>query len=126
MNTPQCLLSCGCWQQLPLNFAVEHAAIDCPRHGVVSVIRVNRYEWRVRCCDCRYGRWCGQDEDRARACATVHKRQKPQHNVAVAFDRITWDGKGTVLRMDGTRPRRNPPDTAPRPEMFPLDDVIPF
>lgn len=126
MNTPQCLLSCGCWVSLPLNYAVLYSANECSSHGTVSVMRVNLYEWRIRCRGCRYGRWCGQDQEGARHRAAMHRAAHPDHHVAVAYDRVTWDGKGTVLRFDGTRPRRNPPPDVGRPEPSTLDGVIPF
>ena len=126
MNTPQCLLSCGCWTTLRLDMAVLYAAHECPRHGAVSVVKVNAYEWRVRCPDCRYGRWCGQDQDGAKRRQRDHKRQHPLHMPSVAYDRITWDGGGSILRWDGKRPRRSPPPTVTRAVPRALDGPIPF
>lgn len=125
MNTPQCLLACGCWTQLPLNLAVVYSATDCPHHGITSVTRVNTHEWRVRCPDCRYGRWCGQDRDEALRRQQRHKQAHHTHYPSVAYDRITWDGQGTILRWDGKRPRRNPPPDRAR-AVVSLDDAPPF
>lgn len=127
MNSPQCLLSCGCWESIRLDRAVVYAAHDCPRHGVVSIAKVNLYEWRVRCPDCRFGRWTGQDQDAAKHAQHRHKQAHQRHMPSVAYDRITWDGGGMVLRWDGRRPRRNPPPDVARPiPTAPVDGPIPF
>lgn len=126
MNTPQCLLSCGCWLSLRLDYAVMYAAYECPRHGPVTIVKVNAYEWRVRCPDCRYGRWCGQDKADAERRRSAHKRQHPGHFVTVAYDRITWDGRGRILRWDGKRPRRTLPPSVTRVVPRAVDGPIPF
>jgi len=38
----------------------------------------------------------------------MHCQQHPTHAPSVAYDRVTWDGKGTVLRWDEGRSRPAP------------------
>lgn len=116
MNTPDCLLSCGCWKRLRLDLAVPGAIETCPRHSQspIYVVKVNAYEWHVRCQSehCRYGRWFGQSEGLARQANGRHATRS-DHLGGVAYDRITWDGKGSVYRDSGQRvwdrKPKNPP-----------------
>jgi hypothetical protein len=126
MNTPQCLLACGCWTQVRVDLARLYRAVACPHgHGETSIMKVNTHEWRVRCPDCRYGRWCGQDKGDAMHRQSEHKRQHPLHFPSVAFDRVTFDGGGSILRWDGKRPRKGPATPAePLPRA--VDGPIPF
>ena len=106
MNEAQVLYMCGCWHSVPIERARSSA---CPEHGQ-SPAKVNTHEWRVRCMQCRYGRWCGQSEDEARRLQRRHREQHPTHFANVAYDRITPDGQGTLLadpmRKRGRKPSR--------------------
>lgn len=98
---------CGCWQRVRIDLARGSV---CETHSAAPE-KVNTHEWRVRCADCRYGRWCGQSEDEARRLERQHHERHPTHFPAVAYDRVTYDGGGTILRWDNAR-RRKPPESA--------------
>lgn len=104
MNSVQVLYVCGCWQAVRVDLA---RGSTCQQHDAVPE-RINTHEWRVRCPRCRYGRWCGQDKERAVRLQSGHNRAYPTHNASVAYDRITYDGGGSILRWDGKRPRQHP------------------
>lgn len=110
MNTPDCLLLCGCYARVPWRRAATGNGVRCVHHGQTQIVKVNTHEWRVRCLDCRYGRWCGQDEKAARAKQRTHKQAYQYHAVSVAYDRVTEDGGGTLLRYREGRVKRTPPD----------------
>ena len=85
-----------------MSVALDH---ECPAHAA-PVDTVNTHEWRVRCPQCPYGRWHGQDKDGATAAQTRHMRAWPTHLPSVAYDKVTDDGLGTVLRWDNARRKR--------------------
>src|SRR4030042_692363 len=104
MNTVHVLYYCGCWERHRVDLARNTA---CQRHGI-DAQKVNTHEWRVRCPDCRYGRWCGQDKGDALRRQRDHCARYPLHAPSVAYDRVTYDGSGSVLRWDGKRSRNGP------------------
>lgn len=55
---------------------------------------------------CRYGRWCGQSRATARRLAKDHTNRlmSRDHPVAVAYDTITRDGRGVILRSGSRLP----------------------
>ncbi len=123
MNTCDCLLSCGCWKRIRIDKAVEGEGESCPSHGIgmwvdtrssLYIMKVNRYEWHVRCQEysCRYGRWFGQSEGLARQANGRHASTK-DHLGGVAYDRVTWDGRGSVFRDGVDRDARTKPKPPP-------------
>lgn len=71
--------------------------IACRFDGWQNAVKVHTHEWRVRCGKCRYGRWCGQSQQDARALALKHLTANPQHHCTVVFDRVTSNGKGGII-----------------------------
>ena len=124
MNTVDSLLSCGCWKRLRIDKAVKFALETCPRHGetydaiglpfTVYIVKFNSYEWHVRCQEpfCRFGRWFGQSEGSARRANGLHAT-KLNHLGGVNYDRVTWDGKGSIYR--GEERDRSQRGTKPQP-----------
>src|SRR5882672_1881076 len=96
MNNVAVQYKCGCWERVRVRF-IPHTL--CGKHGLAPAI-VRTHEWRVRCPECTFGRWHGQDEKGARIAARNHRNNKPTHMPSVAYDRVTDDGKGTVLTWD--------------------------
>lgn len=113
MNTPDCLLKCGCWVRRRLDCAKYGAVDQCDTHGETSLVRINLYEYHARCLypACRYSRWFGGSQGNALQAQRRHKAQYPTHTTTVAWDRVTWDGKGSVFRDDGARKPKPPPET---------------
>jgi len=124
MNTPDCELSCGCWKRIRLDLAREGETETCNLHGIgVTIVIVNRYEWHVHCQEygCRFGRWMGQSEPLARKVNGNHAT-KHNHLGGVQYDRITWDGRGSIYRGRGLRANdRNP---KPPPSNLRYQNVI--
>lgn len=123
MNSVHVEYACGEWFRVRVDLAQQST---CPRCGD-PVKKVNTHEWRVRCPNCRYGRWCGQSQDEAERNGTNHRKQHPNHWPSVAYDRVTWDGKGTVLRWDdGSVKRRPPSGTLTEPAPGQPEGIPPF
>ena len=114
MNRVSVLYRCGHWASARVAYARASA---CPRCAETIVERVNTHVWRVRCWTCRYSRWYGQDKSEAQLAVAQHFRLHPDHDPSLAYDRITDDGQGSILRSDsrdGRRAGRPPkPDTIP-------------
>jgi hypothetical protein len=107
MNTPDCKLECGCWKRVRLDAARIGQVVWCKFDGWQGIASVNLYEWHVHCMTdgCHYGRWCGQSEHEARLRNTRHVR-KHEHLGGVQYDRITWDGRGSIFRNEVDRSAR--------------------
>jgi hypothetical protein len=72
-------LQCGHVITVPENEWPEWG--DCPHCGFsVRVEAFECREWHVKCMDCRYGRWFGQDQDSAKR---AHKNN--DHRVQYAY-----------------------------------------
>lgn len=94
-------LECGDWSRIPvLNHASRSYGFCKFHHALMGqrIVTKKLYEWRVKCPPpCKFGRWCGQDEQEAKRRRTAHMASRPGHFTAVAYDKVTPDGKGTVL-----------------------------
>ena len=86
----------------------------CASHGQTHIAGVLTHEWHVRCQSygCRYGRWVGQNEQAARLVNGRHATAR-NHLGGVAYDRITWDGRGSVYRDSGQRATDRAPKAPP-------------
>jgi len=115
----QVQLSCGCWKDLSRRLV--RIPQSCPHHGTVWVERTKTHRWHVRCLDCKYGRWFGQDEGEARAAEARHARNCPLHFVACVYDRVTVDGKGSMMRDKGERVRNTYPSCQQDAIIIPID-----
>ena len=115
MNRVECLLDCGCWTRIRIDSAKMNAVAACVVHGNNAVIiQANYYEWHVRCQSlfCSYGRWTGQSKELAEYRRDRHAQAK-DHRCGRTYDRITWDGKGSVYREDRDRPKKVPEPAVP-------------
>ena len=97
----------------------------CISHGEQPVTAANYYEWHVRCRSlfCSYGRWTGPSEELAEYRRDRHS-QRTGHLTGKTLDRITWDGRGSVYRDDGDKPRKTP--ESPVPLQYSFDSEPPF
>lgn len=111
MNSPDCLLTCGHWKRIRLDNAVIGSIVDCAFDGPSTIVSVRQYEWHARCQSCRFSRWLGQDQRECERAAARHQQRYQSHQLSVAYDRITWDGGGTLLRRNGERVVRRRPRT---------------
>ena len=109
MNECLCQLACKCWRRVRIDRAKRFAVESCRFHGESPITLVNSHEWHLRCRElgCNFGRWVGASEELAQAMRSQHERRH-NHTVGLAWDRVTWDGKGSVYREDGDRPRKAP------------------
>ena len=113
MNTPDCLLDCGHWKRIRIDLAVYGAVETCAYCGPdMVVVRINYHEYHARCIvgGCRYGRWFGQNQELAKQSRQRHLTKHPTHSASVAWDTVTWDGKGSVFReeVDRLTPAKRP------------------
>lgn len=124
VNRVQVLYQCGRWH--PQRVDLARGSI-CPDEECDALpVKVNTHEWRVRCPDCRYGRWCGQSAGDALRKQTTHIKANPTHAPSVAYDKVTLDGRGTVLVWDGKRVRRTTPVVHSRGTAESDQDPAPF
>ena len=125
MNRVDCELACGCWQRIRIDSAKVNAVTICLTHGETVITGTNLYEWHVRCRTlfCNYGRWVGASRELAAFRRDRHA-QSSGHSVGMTYDRITWDGRGTVYRED--RDKAKPPPQPTEPLKFSFENAPPF
>jgi hypothetical protein len=100
---------------------------QCAYHGETYAAHINWHEFHVKCLDCSYGAWMGQSKENALAARNRHNARHSEHHVGLAFDLVTWDGGGTMLRDDlAGKPKRRPPDTQDFPRKIRVDIAPPF
>ena len=105
MNQVQVTLACSHTRRFVFGSVPGNGdMITCRFDGDQPVTTVHTYEWHVRCHECRYSRWMGQNETEARRLHRSHN-YLTEHTVGVAYDRVTKNGKGTVFVTNGTRTR---------------------
>lgn len=116
MKTCEIVLACKCvhFKRAPVGVALPpNTVFPCLFHGYQPVKAIYGQEWRMRCfytgldgAVCRYGRWCGQSRATARRLARNHTNRimSRDHPVMVAYDTITRDGRGLILRSDSRLP----------------------
>ena len=109
MNECLCQLGCKCWKRVRVDRAKRFSIESCRFHGDSAIVTVSTHEWHIRCrtLGCNYGRWVGASEQLAQAMRSQHE-QRRGHTVGMTWDRVTWDGKGSVYRDDGDRPKATP------------------
>lgn len=57
--------------------------VYCRRCGEYRLVTYRSSDWRSKCVDCRYSRYCGADESWAKTLAGKHTNKYPGHRVKV-------------------------------------------
>jgi hypothetical protein len=104
-----CLLECGHWVRIRIDRAKRFSVVSCRFDGETIVTAVNSHEWHIRCrtLGCNFGRWVGASRQLADAMRSQHEARRG-HTVGMTWDRVTWDGRGSVYRPNGDKPKAAP------------------
>lgn len=67
--------------------------VFCRMCNAYRMVRYKSSDWRAKCVDCRYSRYCGSDKSWAERKASDHARLHSEHRVKVfrANNPQTWD-----------------------------------
>lgn len=93
MNKVECSLDC--------NHSVRISVHSNPMVGDSKYCRLDGWqtireifwaEYRVVCCHCIFGRWCGQSHARAKRHATQHEHARTGHVAVIVSDIVTKSG----------------------------------
>lgn len=92
MNKVECVLDCRHSVRLSVDYAEVGTSAYCRLDGWQVVETVHRTEYRVLCCHCQYGRWCGQSFTYAQRLSRHHERARTGHLTTIVRDTITASG----------------------------------
>ena len=74
-------LACGCCDNIRLSEAGFPAVLHCMQgHGMQRITAIDCREWKVKCSDCQFARWCGTSSETAWLAKVSHSRNA-RHNV---------------------------------------------